>query len=331
MIEKGLEDMLAPRETEPILICYDRSANSRNAIEYAGEMFPGQRALVLYVWTHPVEFAAIGLTAALYTEESLRDLGTEIADEGCEIARSVGLEPTPIVASGSSEGTSRTILRIAEERQARVVVIGSRGLGRLKAAFLGSVSHGVVQHAHRPSLVVPTARDLNVDRPERGVASSGGIAHPVPDDRPVLMCFDGSASAQHAIDVAASLLGNRRAVVLTVWSSPIGMAAHGMAAAGADYKKEQEQRASDSAAEGSRLARDAGLNAVPLTAWGNPEDGTARTILNIADEQDANLIVLGARGLSGLRSLMLGSVSHGVVNPSHRPVLVAPGAPASPY
>ncbi len=164
---------MSPLETEPILICYDRSASSRHAIEYAGALFPGKRALVLNVWTYPIEFAALGLAAAaLYSEESLRDLAIEVAEEGCEIARTAGLEPSPIVASGSSEGTSRTILRIAEDRNASLVVIGARGLGGLKAAFLGSVSHGVVQHAHRPVLVVPTGRDLNVDAPERGVASS---------------------------------------------------------------------------------------------------------------------------------------------------------------
>ncbi len=149
----------------------------------------------------------------------------------------------------------------------------------------------------------------------------------MPNDRPVLICFDRSASAQHAIDVAASLLGKRRAVVLTVWSSPIGMAVHGMGAAEAEYEKDQQRRASDSAAEGCKRARAAGLDAVPLAARGIPEEGTARAILDIAADQDANLIVLGARGLSGLRSLILGSVSHGVVNHAHRPVLVVPDAP----
>ena len=49
-----------------------------------------------------------------------------------------------------------------------------------------------------------------------------------------------------------------------------------------------------------------------------------RCIQDFADKHDAKMIVVGARGLSTLQSTMLGSVSHGLVNHSHRPVLVMP-------
>jgi nucleotide-binding universal stress UspA family protein len=47
-------------------------------------------------------------------------------------------------------------------------------------------------------------------------------------------------------------------------------------------------------------------------------------VLQFADERDAVTIVLGSRGVSGVKSLILGSVSHGVVHHSHRPLLVVP-------
>ncbi len=173
-------------------------------------------------------------------------------------------------------------------------------------------------------------RCVTEERDARVIAvGARGLGAPVDDDRPVLICFDGSWGAQSAIDAAGSLLGTRRAIVLTVWSSPIGMAVHGMAAAQAEHAKEHERRAARFAAEGCRLARDAGFDAAPLVARSDPEAGTARTIISIAEERDASLIVLGARGLSGLRSLLLGSVSHGVANRAHRPVLVVPATPAS--
>jgi nucleotide-binding universal stress UspA family protein len=49
-----------------------------------------------------------------------------------------------------------------------------------------------------------------------------------------------------------------------------------------------------------------------------------RAILDIADEQDAAVVVVGARGASGLSSALLGSVSYGLVHNSDRPVLVVP-------
>ena len=43
-----------------------------------------------------------------------------------------------------------------------------------------------------------------------------------------------------------------------------------------------------------------------------------RTILAEADDRDAAVVVLGSRGLTGVRSLVLGSVSHGVANHSRQ-------------
>ena len=161
----------------PILICYDRSPGARRAIEYAGELLPGRQALVLNVWAFPLEMSMYTLgAAAIYDESSQRELAAEAASQGCEIARESGLVATPLIASGSSEGTARTVLRIAEEHDASLIVVGSRGLGGLHTLFLGSVSHGVVHHAHRPVLVVPPAPEIAPGPSEIGVAQVAGGA-----------------------------------------------------------------------------------------------------------------------------------------------------------
>ena len=49
-----------------------------------------------------------------------------------------------------------------------------------------------------------------------------------------------------------------------------------------------------------------------------------RDRLSEADDAKANAIVLGTRGLTGLKSLMLGSVSHAVVQHADRPVIIVP-------
>ena len=72
------------------------------------------------------------------------------------------------------------------------------------------------------------------------------------------------------------------------------------------------------AREGAALIPDATVHSMRATAsvW--------QAILEYADEVDAELIVAGSRGLSAIESTVLGSVSHGLVNHSHRPVLVVP-------
>jgi nucleotide-binding universal stress UspA family protein len=148
-----------PNPDGPILICYDRSPGARHAIEYAGALFPGNAAVVLNIWTFPLEMSLYGLGAtAVYSEESQRKLCAEGADEGCAIASAAGFgATTPLTASGNLDGTWKTILHMADERDASLIVMGARGVGSLHALFLGSVSHGVVHHSRRPVLVVPPA------------------------------------------------------------------------------------------------------------------------------------------------------------------------------
>jgi nucleotide-binding universal stress UspA family protein len=56
----------------------------------------------------------------------------------------------------SDGSTARTVLTVAERLDADVIVVGTRGRGAAKSALLGSVSHGLVQHADRPVVVVPS-------------------------------------------------------------------------------------------------------------------------------------------------------------------------------
>lgn len=140
-----------------------------------------------------------------------------------------------------------------------------------------------------------------------------------PDEHPILFAYDGSPGARLAIERAATLVTGRSALVLSVWSSPIGMAVHGMAAEERAYEEAQREAAGVRAAEGCQLARDAGFVASPVTARA---DGTWQAILEVADEHDASVVVVGARGLGGLQAVLLGSVSDGVVRHARRPVLV---------
>lgn len=147
--------------------------------------------------------------------------------------------------------------------------------------------------------------------------------------RPVLLCFDGSENASLAIGEAAALLVEHAAVVVTVWEpaavwepyDPVGIVSSGVAKLGSAALG-LDEIASEIAAEklerGVTLAREAGFEAEGRIAHGK----TWRAICELADEVDAAAIVLGARGLSRVRSALLGSVSSAVLVHTHRPVLV---------
>jgi len=152
-------------------------------------------------------------------------------------------------------------------------------------------------------------------------------------DGPVLFCFDGSDGAREALKSAGELI-NRPvdAVVLTVWETVAtrlalaGAFAAGLTTGGADLDTEEESNAESVAEEGARRANEHGYRASPLVK--ESFDGIARTILEVADDLSARVIVCGQRGRGVLRSALLGSVSHTLASHSRRPILIAPEHPA---
>jgi nucleotide-binding universal stress UspA family protein len=144
---------------------------------------------------------------------------------------------------------------------------------------------------------------------------------------PILLCYDHSVGARRAIEAAVALFPGRNAIVLHIWSpvAAIGAVYGAMVPSAAFDESEIQRSAMLLAEEGARLATDAGLDATPATASAR-FDGTSNTILAFAEQRDVAVIVLGARGLSAVRSLVLGSVSHAVVQHAHCPVLVIPPA-----
>jgi nucleotide-binding universal stress UspA family protein len=150
------------------------------------------------------------------------------------------------------------------------------------------------------------------------------ISDRVTDTAPIVIGYDGSAGATHAIREAAALLRHRRALVLSAWqqlappaaSAELGGLAPSMPDPGA--ARAEATRAQERAEAGSEIARHAGFAAEPVACEGDP----VKAITDLAEESDAAAVVLGARGRGAVSSVLLGSVSAGVLHHCHRPVLV---------
>jgi nucleotide-binding universal stress UspA family protein len=146
----------------------------------------------------------------------------------------------------------------------------------------------------------------------------------------ILICYDGSPDSRAAVEHAAELFGGHPATVLTVWEPFAEMAARSSLGLGLvpfisepdEIDEASSKAAGQSVADGAALASRLGMAVKHKTT--SQAGTTGQTILAEAEAMDATAIVMGSRGLTGLKSLLLGSVSHEVLQHADRAVVVVP-------
>jgi nucleotide-binding universal stress UspA family protein len=145
----------------PILICYDGSDGAQRAIDAAALLLGPRRAVVLDVGP-PLTIAESVIVTAPVTpgaafEELNKDDALQRSRAGAELARRAGFVAE--ARAGLAAPTWEGIVDAADEIDAAVIVLGSRGLKGAREVFEGSVSHDLAEHAGRPVLIVPPPRE----------------------------------------------------------------------------------------------------------------------------------------------------------------------------
>ena len=304
-----------------LLIAFDGSAAAETAVRAAGALFPGARATVLTIHEPAISpmttFRAGGaLMAPELIERNLTELERELvaeaeaaAADGVRLAEAAGLSAEPAVAPGERQPWE-PILAAAAERNADVVVCGTRGRGPVARSVLGSTSSSLLHHADRAVLVVP----------------EGDVS----PDGPALIAYDGSPAANEAIAAAGRLLPGRTVLVVHAWESPLRHSVSGRALSGAplaemravtdDFETWLRDEAEATVEDGVGLARKAGLEASGEAV--ESRSSAWRVLTATAETRDAAVIVAGSQGHGRVASVLLGSVSAGLVHHAERPVLI---------
>lgn len=287
-----------------ILLALDGSPSSLVARDLVAALpWPeGTTVHLLAAYQTPVDWSA-GLGPAEWIGEVdqatraeladlLEDAAAPLSERGLVVERHVvaGRPATEIVAA-------------AVELGAELVVMGSRGRGRLRSMLLGSVAGEVTAHASCPVLV---ARRPTVSR--------------------MVVATDGSAAAElipHCLATLGALRGVAADVVsVSIPDTPTFELIVGLYTLGDERLAQQRQelrRQFTLAAE--RMA--AALTAVGVPATVHVRAGDpAHEILAVAREREADLIVTASRGLSALDRLLLGSVARNVLHHATASVLV---------
>lgn len=133
-----------------ILVAVDGSANGRRALEWATALAARLDAEVLAVHALGLlDHDAHRAVPALPRREQIRDC---FEREWCAPLDAEGVRSRRLLVDGSP---AAVVLRIAEEEDVDLIVVGSRGHAAVPARLLGSTSTAVVQESTRPVVVIP--------------------------------------------------------------------------------------------------------------------------------------------------------------------------------
>jgi nucleotide-binding universal stress UspA family protein len=142
----------------------------------------------------------------------------------------------------------------------------------------------------------------------------------------ILIATDGSPAALQAVELGLELAEEHHAHVTFVHVAPAAdvLPVVGFAMAGpVSVPHELSEHDRKSLDEALELAEERGVPALTRLLVG----GAARQIISYADEIDADLIVIGSRGLGAFEGALLGSVSRAVLRDAKRPVLIVREVP----
>jgi nucleotide-binding universal stress UspA family protein len=152
----------------PVLICFDGSDGSAAALVDGGAVLARGVALVLTTWeTVTTQLVSSGSFAFSYVpdeselDEREQEAALEAARRGVREAEARGWTATARVERAPI-CVSQTVIDVADEVDASVIVCGSRGRNAAKRALLGSVADAVLHHSHRPTLIAPEPDNPNV-------------------------------------------------------------------------------------------------------------------------------------------------------------------------
>lgn len=275
------------------MVGYDGSPAAMAAIDAGAALFPHAHAWITHLWVPP--FAGNDVRERLWAvttdiDELVERIEREgeheahrLTDGGVRFARTAGWDAEPLVRRCYG-GEGLRFAQLARQLEVDLVLVGSRGLGGARAV-LGSVSDMVVHHTPRPVLVVPHPL-LIVEQD----ALAGG---------PVVVGWDGSAGSAAALAEAGRLFPSRELLAVSV-------------------EERGQPAAADPPPSGTRTATRLRV----ARGEGPAGRAVATALAGCASSHGAAAVVVGSRGRSAAREILLGSAAMATLHHAHRPVMV---------
>lgn len=288
-----------------ILLATDGSPSSQAAAEVAATVAKAFGSEVTVLSAIPsISKAAPPMEGEYYSK--LVNRADDNADRAADAFKRARVPVTEKEVPQGRSSVVETIAGYAAEEKTDLIVMGTRGLGGFKRALLGSVSSGVAEHAGCATMVVRQKKD-------RGIGN-------------ILVAIDGSQCAQRALEAAVAFARQMKArltvahvvfVPTLFWS----MGIPGAAVPTDRIQEDAEKAGRQLLAKAERSAKGAGLPDARMelvTDLVSPAQG----IVQLAEQERIDLVVVGTRGNDGFRKLLLGSVANSVLHYAECSVMV---------
>jgi len=295
------EDAMNANEPAPaVVVGIDGSTASAAALRWGMREAALHRLALRLVcgFAWPSRALTYGLPPEAWADEDLRRNAIKTMEE--LVGSTAEFVPDVPVTGVVLDGAPAAVL-IGESHRAAVVVLGTRGTGGFAGLRLGSVSHHVAMHASCPVVVVP--------------ADGDAVEHAA---APIAVGIDGSDTASLAARFAFDEAALRGVPVIAVraWTPAAHVWPTGLPGLTDVAARERTERDLLTACL-ARWRRQHPRVHVELRATaGHP----AQSLVTAA--QNAQLLVVGSRGLGGFRGLLLGSVSSAVLHHAVCPVAI---------
>jgi nucleotide-binding universal stress UspA family protein len=134
-----------------VIVGYDGSDCAKEALRVASEVGKAYNEKVIIAFGY--ELSPVGGELHDY-HKALKDLANQRVAEAMEIATQGGTEVEGVIVE---QAPAQGLVELAADRDARVIVVGTRGESPIRGALLGSTPHKLLQLSDRPVLVVPFA------------------------------------------------------------------------------------------------------------------------------------------------------------------------------
>ncbi len=275
-----------------ILVAVDGSDASKNALRQSFKLAADEKKWITALAVNPSFQGDLDLVGVSNISEVLKGQGEKILDEAIQIAES---EKASIKTRLEEGEPFEKIVEIAEEENYEIVMLGRHGLSSIERALMGSVTARVIGHFKGKTLIVPKDKSISWKN--------------------ILVPSDGSKYGEAAVDEAISYAksyGGSLIIVSAVYTND-----EFLANAPDVVEKMVKKAMADIENVKSRIQQE-GVDVETCVREGEPY----KIIIDLAEELNADTIIMGSHGRTGLKRIFMGSVTSRVIGYAPCPVMV---------